>query len=156
MLMPLIGRPMLSTMVRSACGGMIDRIAASIRPTSIAVSSILVPVGARTCSAICALSTGGKEIAPEIGRERERAADRRQENGDEQPPRGERCDQQTPVEGARRLETLLEAAPNERKRIASSRMRRVMVVNSLVGEEEPRHRIHQRAREHVGRRRARR
>ena len=64
MLMPLIDRPILSTIVRSDSGGMIDRIAASILSTSTPVSSIRIPVGARTCRAICVLSIGGKKLRP--------------------------------------------------------------------------------------------
>ena len=64
MLMPLIDRPMLSTIVVSDSGGMIERIAASILSTSTAVSSILIPVGARTWSAIWVLSIGGKKLRP--------------------------------------------------------------------------------------------
>ena len=64
MLMPLIDRPMLSTIVCKDVGGMIARMAASIRSTCSAVSSIRIPVGARTCKAICVLSIGGKKLRP--------------------------------------------------------------------------------------------
>ena len=67
MLMPLIDRPMLSTIERSELGGMISRMALSILSTSTPVSSIRVPVGARTCSAIWVLSTGGKKLRPRYG-----------------------------------------------------------------------------------------
>ena len=64
MLMPLIDRPMLSTIECSEFGGMIARIAASILSTWTPVCSIRVPVGARTCKAICGLSIGGKKLRP--------------------------------------------------------------------------------------------
>ena len=46
--MPLTGSPMLSTIGPSAAGGMIRRMAASTPSQIIAVSSMRVPVGART------------------------------------------------------------------------------------------------------------
>ncbi len=67
MLMPLIGRPMLSTIEPNDSGGMIARMAASILSSSTPVSSMRVPVGARTCSSICVLSTGGKKFWPRYG-----------------------------------------------------------------------------------------
>ena len=64
--------PMLSTMLLIACGGMIERTLLSIWSMSLAVSSMRVPVGARTCIRICADWTGGEEVLAEIGHEPER------------------------------------------------------------------------------------
>ena len=92
--MPLTGRPMLSTIGPSAAGGMVSRITFSTRSQSAAVSSMRVPVGARTCSFSSALSTGGKKSWPRNGAKPNEAHDDDEKADDETRAGGERGRQQ--------------------------------------------------------------
>ena len=58
---------MLSTMLASDPFGKISRIFASMRSHSTPVSSIRVPIGARTCILISLLSASGKKLRPRKG-----------------------------------------------------------------------------------------
>ena len=66
-LIPLFGSPMLSTMLAIACGGTTPRTVCSTWSNSAAVSSMRVPIGARTWIAISPASTDGKKLRPSHG-----------------------------------------------------------------------------------------
>ena len=73
--MPLTGMPILSTIVASSSGGMIWRIAFSISANCWALSSTRVPTRRAHMHQDLAGVDRRKEIAAEIGRQRERSGD---------------------------------------------------------------------------------
>ena len=64
---------MLSRIVSTSAAGISRRIDASTRSVSRAVSSMRVPVLARTCSVNCPLSVSGKKFCPSRGASRKAA-----------------------------------------------------------------------------------
>ncbi len=61
------GRPMLSRMLSISAGGITCRILDSTSSHSLAVSSMRVPLGARTCSSREPVSLEGKKFCPRNG-----------------------------------------------------------------------------------------
>ena len=143
--MPLIDRPMLSTIECSEAGGMIAWMAAC----NFVDAGLLDPRPGRSARVQRDLRTFDwrKEIAPEVRREAERAQNRDHEASDEEPVRPRRLgagvgSRPTPLRSAVRIRQL----EGQGERIARGLEMRSVTVGRLVGEQEARHRVDQRAR----------
>jgi len=156
--MPLYGSPMLSTILSISTGGMIWRMACSTRSHRRAVSSMRVPVGARTCMRIWPESTVGKKFLAKERRQSERQEHASEEPSDEGfgPGKGER--EQRSVAAANMLklvvETLLEPFQGIARAAGSALVS--VAVDDMPAEQIVRHRRDQRAGEDVKKRGAQR
>ena len=144
--------PMLSSMPRNSSAGISWRTAASTSSTSLAVSSMRVPLRARRCSRNCPASTDGKKSCPSCGT----SSIEPTQNARKITAKGDAMVQHRPQQDAVALaeavEAALEAGLHRRQRPQPGRRRGRLVVAGVVLHVavEPHHqRRHQRPRQHV-------
>ena len=101
--------PMLSNMPWKSSAGISRRMAASTSSTSLAVSSMRVPLRARRCSRNCPASTDGKEILPKLRHQQPRAEAEQQEDRRKRHAMVQAPPQQDAVALAEPVEAALEA-----------------------------------------------
>ena len=110
---------MLSSMPRNSSAGISRRMAASTSSTSLAVSSMRVPLRARRCSRNWPASTDGKEVLPKLRHEQHRADAEREEDQRKGRAMVQHGPEQDAVALAETVEAPLEAGLDARRTAGS-------------------------------------